>query len=179
MPLTLLIHHFRRKIHFKNVVRNMEARFKTMFNIVEILKINVTYRSSKTNYASGYTLCSRCGFIDRIRRESVVIWIEDFREKVVILVEENFNMDFLYIIYIWKKVLPQEWVNFIFRDPSSPQQVQYFHYPLHPHGKFVNISEGTRPINSMNVWSWIWHSRESMNMKRIFHECMNMNLQIA
>ena len=52
------------------------------------------------------------------------------------------------------------------------------HYSPLPQGKFVNTSEGTSPINSMNVWSWLCQSRESMNMKRILHEFMNMNLKI-
>ena len=52
------------------------------------------------------------------------------------------------------------------------------HYSPLPQGKFVNTSEGTSRINSMNVWSWLCQSRESMNMKRIFHEFMNMNLKI-
>ena len=52
------------------------------------------------------------------------------------------------------------------------------HYSPLPQGKFVSTSEGTSPINSMNVWSWLCQSRESMNMKRIFHEFMNMNLKI-
>ena len=52
------------------------------------------------------------------------------------------------------------------------------HYYSLPQGKFVNTSEGTSPINSMNVWSWLCQSRESMNMKRILHEFMNMNLKI-
>ena len=72
----------------------MEARFTIMFIIAEILKIIVRCRSSNTNYARGRTLCSRCEFFARSRRASVVISSENFREKVIILVEENFNVDF-------------------------------------------------------------------------------------
>ena len=79
--------------------------------------MNVTYRSSKTNYASGCTLCSRYEFIDRFWRQSVVIGTENFREKVIILVEEISKWTF----YTYeKKVLPQEWGNLCFRDPGSP-----------------------------------------------------------
>ena len=74
----------------------MGARFSIIFIIAKILEINVRCRSSNTNYARGSTLCSRCEFISRSRRESVVIWYEIFWEKVIILVEENSNVDLSY-----------------------------------------------------------------------------------
>ena len=162
MPLALVSHQFTSKIHFKIVVRTVEARFTIMFIIAEILKINVRCCSSITNYARVRTLCSRCEFFARSRRASVVI--SCLRE----ISTWTFNMK--------KKVPPLGWGNLCFRDPNS-QQVQYFHYPPHPHGKFVNTSEGTMPINSMNVWSWLCQSRESKIMKP--DEFMSMNLQIV
>ena len=153
----------------------MGAWFSIIFIIAKILEINVRCRSSNTNYARGRTLCSRCEFISRSRRESVVIWYEIFWEKVIILVEENSNVD---LSYKKKKSAFSGEAIFVFENLVPTQQIQYSHYPLHPQGKFVNTSEGTRPINSKNVWSWLCHSRESMNMKRIFHEFMNMKRKL-